>query len=690
MDEQVDSRSEDILDELSVFREKIISESPVGISIYDDTGQCLLANNSLASHIGATVDQVLAQNFHHIASWQNSGLLDTAMTALRDNRKLHHEVVLTTSFGKRMAVSCDFSPFYVRGRQYLLFMLDDITERKRMELQIRKLAQVVEQSPVSVVITDADANIEYVNTTFEQITGYSEVEVREKNPRVLKSGHTPKWVYEDLWQTLRKGKVWKGEFQNRRKNGEIFWEYAHIAPMLDETGMVQNYLAVKEDITLRKQQEEHILHQAHFDALTNLPNRFLALDRLSRLIIEAERDGELVAVLFLDLDDFKKINDTLGHEMGDRLLIDASERLREAVRNSDTVGRLGGDEFIILLGGLDNASGAQPVMESLLEQFRDPFRINERELVLTASIGVAVYPDDAVEASELLRKADAAMYHSKDQGRNTYSYFTEAMNRDVLRRLALEEQMHGALERNEFRLCYQPQIDVASGCIIGLEALLRWRNSALGEVSPIEFIPIAEQTGLIVPIGKFVIREALASVARWQTHDEQPLRMAVNLSPRQFRDPGLVDFIRGELTDAGVPGELLELEITEGVLMSGHAYIDDALTALHELNVLIAMDDFGTGYSSLSYLRNYPFDVLKVDRSFIHDIMLDNGDRELINAAVAMAHGLGLKVVAEGVETEEQLAYLATLDCEFAQGYLFSKPLEAAEIEGFLRNKPCR
>jgi diguanylate cyclase (GGDEF)-like protein/PAS domain S-box-containing protein len=561
----------------------------------------------------------------------------------------------------------------------------DITERKWADAQIRMLSQAIEQSPVSVVIADPEANIQYVNNTFEQVTGYCAVEVIGKSSQFLKSGRTPRSQYDELWQTISSGKAWRGEFQNRKKNGEFFWEHVHIAPVLDESGSICNYLAVKEDITQRKQQEEHILHQAHFDNLTDLPNRFLALDRLSQLIHEARRNNERVAVIFIDLDDFKKINYTLGHEIGDKLLIEAADRLRNVIRDADTVGRLGGDEFIVLLGGLADAVDAQPVVETLLHRLRDTFILDDRELVLTSSAGIAVYPDDSNTPSELLRNADSAMYHSKEQGRNTYSYYTDAMNQKVSRRLALEEQMNGALERGEFRLSYQPQVAVGSMTIIGVEALLRWNNPVLGQLSPEEFIPIAEHTGLIVPIGQFVLRDALEMTARWQQQYDQHFSIAVNLSPRQFRDLDLVPFIEKSLQHSGISGESLELEITEGVLMSGHAYIDEALNALSDLGVRIAMDDFGTGYSSLSYLRRYPFDTLKIDRNFVMDITENGADRELVNASIAMAHGLGLKVVAEGVEAEEQLSYLKEMDCDFAQGYLFSKPVSPEELTALLK-----
>ena len=470
-----------------------------------------------------------------------------------------------------------------------------------------------------------------------------------------------------------------------KKNGEQFFVEASIAKLTQANESLMTVAVT--DITKRKEAEEQILHQAHFDALTNLPNRFLALDRLSQLLNESQRKDELVAILFLDLDDFKKVNDSLGHETGDKLLIEAAKRLNSAIRGGDTVGRLGGDEFIIILPGLTEASDARPVIENLIEQFRNAFKVDGRELILTASIGISVSPEDGDNASELLRNADSAMYHAKNQGRNTYSFFTESMNQEVSRRLTLEEQMHGALDRAEFWLVYQPLIDVSNGNYVGVEALLRWTNPVLGEVLPDEFIPIAEQTGLIVPIGQFVLNEALSMAAKWQKDCMSQFRIAVNLSPRQFRDPNLVNFIEKTLSQTRISAKNLELEITEGVLMSGHSFIDDALTALGHMGTGLALDDFGTGYSSMSYLRKYPFDTLKIDRSFINDLTVDPADRELVNATIAMAHALGLKVVAEGVETVAQFAHLAEHKCEFAQGRLFSIPVSPEKITEMLKNQ---
>lgn len=542
----------------------------------------------------------------------------------------------------------------------------------------------------AIIVIDNKQSIVLFNKAAERVFGYDSHEILGKSmekliPEKYRHKHNTQvneFVGSD---TKYLSAISRQPVSALTKTGEEIQIEASVAKLklAEETLMTVTIT----DITQRLKAEERILQQAHFDALTNLPNRFLSLDRLSQLLIDTKRNNERVAVLFLDLDDFKKINDSMGHEMGDKLLIEAAERLRTAVRSGDTVGRLGGDEFLIMLPGIVDASDASPVIDSLLEQFRSAFKVDDRELMITASIGISIFPEDGANASELLRNADSAMYHAKDLGRNTYSYFTETMNEKVSRRLALEEQMHGALLRGEFRLLYQPQIDVSSGRVAGVEALLRWNNPVLGDVMPDEFIPVAEQSGLIVSIGEFVLSESLNMAFKWQQVCKPSFRIAVNLSPIQFRDPRLVDFIEQTLSQSGVAAESLELEITEGVLMSGHSFIVDALEALAKLGVGLAMDDFGTGYSSMSYLREYQFDSLKIDRSFVRDITDDKADRELVNATIAMAHALGLKVVAEGVETKAQLEYLASLGCELAQGYYFSMPVTSDEISEMLEKQ---
>jgi len=466
------------------------------------------------------------------------------------------------------------------------------------------------------------------------------------------------------------------------------WINVELHPMTNEDGVVTELLVEGRDISKRKNAEERIFIQAHYDELTGLPNRFLSLDRLSQVINEARRTGELAAVFFVDLDNFKKVNDSLGHETGDKLLVEAGSRLSESIRSSDTVGRLGGDEFIVLVSGLEDARAAQPLAEHLLNRFHSSFVIDGRELTLTLSIGISIYPNDGETSSDLLRNADIAMYHAKEQGRNSYHYFTDSMNEGVSRRLAIEEQMHGAIERGEFEVHYQPQCDIATGAMIGSEALLRWHNPALGTVPPSEFIGIAEQTGAIQNLGGYVLSQAVAACAQWRQKTSRELRMSINLSPRQFRDARLVSTISALLKEHDLPGDCLALEITENILMSGTPAVHEALDGLNRLGVRIAMDDFGTGYSSMSNLRRYPFDVLKIDMSFIRNITTEEADRELVSATVVMAHALGLKVVAEGVETTPQLDILRELECDFAQGYLFARPMPGDQIAAYLQNSP--
>jgi diguanylate cyclase (GGDEF)-like protein/PAS domain S-box-containing protein len=560
----------------------------------------------------------------------------------------------------------------------------DLTVLKRAEERIVTLSQAIEQSPVSVVLTDIQGRIEYVNGMFERVTGYSSDEVVGELCNLFKDDLTPDAKYKQLWAALESGVAWQGEFQNRKKDGNLFWEQAHIAPVSNEAGSVKHYLAVKQDITQQKNQEERILYQAHFDSLTGLPNRFLSLDRLSQMLKEAARTQTQVAVFFLDLDDFKKVNDTLGHQVGDELLVEAALRLQAAVRDVDVIGRLGGDEFIVLVDQMTDSAIIAQLAEKLLAQFRAPFSLKGRELVSTVSIGVAVYPSDGLTPAELLKQADAAMYHSKEQGRNAYNFYTQQMNEDVARRVLVEEQLRAALARNEFQVYFQSVVDLRKRKVIGAEALLRWNNSVLGQVSPDEFIPVAEQTGLIVAIGRYVLEQAVSVAAQWSKQYIPNFQIAVNISPRQFRDTELITFINDLLERCDFPASGIELEMTEGVLMTGHAMIDVALSDLNSMGIGISMDDFGTGYSSLSYLRSYPFDTVKVDKSFINDITLDQADLQLVSAAIAMGQGLGLKVIAEGVETEEQYQLLLAQQCDYAQGYLFGRPVPMDEFEKIL------
>ncbi|MCU7849853.1 MAG: EAL domain-containing protein [Candidatus Thiodiazotropha sp. (ex Lucinoma kastoroae)] len=560
--------------------------------------------------------------------------------------------------------------------------VQDITARKLAESQLRILSQAVEQSPVSVVIADLDGTLEYVNPKFTEITGYSSEEVIGGGYSILQSGHTSDEEYQKLWETITSGKEWRGEFASRTKDGELFWESATISPIRERDGTITHFLGIKEDISIRKEYEERLLHQANFDQLTDLPNRVLALDRLSQARVMAHREGNIVVVMYVDLDNFKYINDTMGHAIGDICLIDASKRLIANVQEGDTVARLGGDEFLVILNDLETIDEAEIVAEKILDAFTRPFSSRGQDIYMTASIGMTVCPADGTDAQVLLRNADAAVNMAKAKGRNNFSYFMSSMNLHATKRLEMESELRQALGRNELSLHYQPLVDISNGDLLGAEALLRWKNPKLGSVPPLEFIPLAEETGLIIPIGEWVLHSACREASKWQQEGQPLMRIAVNISSRQLRKEGkdLLSIINQVIEETGLSPECLELEVTENALMEDIQEAVRQLEALSAAGLYLSIDDFGTGYSSLSYLKCFPFTTLKIDREFVQDVMIDANNAALVSAIIAMAHSLGLKVIAEGVEDAEQLIFLHEQGSDIAQGYYFSKPIPAEEF----------
>ncbi|MDF2181094.1 EAL domain-containing protein [Neptuniibacter sp. CAU 1671] len=563
----------------------------------------------------------------------------------------------------------------------------DITLRRQNEQEVRLLKEALEQSPVAVILMDSNCRVTYVNSAYTRQSGY--------DPELI-LGDTPAFMFDDngdiaepIQDAVSAGQSWSGEISSQSREGAVVWEYLIVSPVQDDDGTLTHYLAVMEDITLRKRQEDRLWFQAHYDELTGLPNRMLVLDRLQQMIKEGERTQEQIAVLFLDMDDFKKINDSMGHDVGDKALREAASRLRAAVRAGDTVGRLGGDEFIVLANRMNSADGVPVIASHILQGFQEPFNLDGRAISLTASVGVALYPDDGQTPSELLKNADSAMYVAKEKGRDRFAFFESRMNLEVARRLQIEELLGGAIERGEIYVVFQPQINLKTTQVQGVEALLRWDSPLLGPVRPDEFISVAEQTGQIVALGRFVIKESLSSLQDWLTAAAD-FRLAINLSPRQFRDEHLVEFIQDALQLCHIDPRRLELEITEGVLMTADKLTLSVLNTLHQKGISLALDDFGVGYSSLSYLRNYPFDLLKIDRSFIQDMTEDSGDCALVNATVVMARALGIKVLAEGVETELQEQLLQRLGCDLVQGFFYSRPVPASELKTYLNAPPCR
>jgi diguanylate cyclase (GGDEF)-like protein/PAS domain S-box-containing protein len=559
----------------------------------------------------------------------------------------------------------------------------NVNQVRESEKQLRLSARVFVNSMEAIVITDTDNNIIQVNKAFTEITGYSHEEVIGKNPRILKSGAQGPDFYREMWEILLRTGSWQGELMDRRKSGEIYPKWLSITVVRNEKGDITNYIALFSDITERKASYERIQHLAHFDALTNLPNRALLNDRLELAIAEAKRYQKKLAIVFLDLDRFKNVNDSLGHHAGDVLLQAVAERLKSCVREIDTVSRLGGDEFVILLNGITDTNDVANVAQKVVNIIALSFNLDGHEVHIGTSIGIGIYPDNGQDSPTLFKNADAAMYHAKESGRNNFQFFSSAMNDKAFEQISLENDMRRALKNNEFFLHYQPQIDIPTGRIVGIEALIRWQHPDKGLISPAQFIPLAEGCGLINPIGEWVLETACIQNKRWQDEGLIKVPIAVNLSALQFRQKDIKETIAQALRGARLEPGYLELEITEGITMKE---IENTVRTLHEIKqmgVLISIDDFGTGYSSLSYLKRFPIDKLKVDQSFVRDITADPDDAALVRTIIGIGHSLRLKVIAEGVETEAQLAFLQEYRCDEVQGYYFSRPLSAHDFAVF-------
>ena len=562
----------------------------------------------------------------------------------------------------------------------------DVTERRRNEESLVLAKKVFDNSPEAIMITDEKNRIVSVNEAFTQITGYAPDEVIGQDPRMLASGRHDTSFYRQMWDALQRNGHWAGEIIDRRKSGDVYPKWMSINAVMEfPAGRVTHYIAMFTDITERKRAEERIHFLAHHDALTELPNRLSLELRLEQALIDARRHDWNVGVLFIDLDRFKVINDTLGHNIGDKLLIEVARRFTVAVRESDMVARLGGDEFVIVLPDLENPDAAAHVALKIVSALLTPIRIDSHELHTSPSIGISIYPMDGRSVDAILKNADTAMYHAKALGRNNYQFFAEEMNRIANERLSLEGRLRQALARQELSLHYQPQMAADGSCVIGVEALLRWEAPNEGMIAPDRFIAIAEETGLIVPIGEWVLKEACRQLRTWLDAGVPPLRMAVNLSARQLGNAELLTTVSEALAESGIPPQLLELEITESAIMEKPEEAIKVLQALKQRGIKLAVDDFGTGYSSLAYLKLFPIDHLKIDRSFVRDIERDPDDAAIAISTIALAHSLGLKVVAEGVETRDQLMLLQRNGCDEVQGFLFSRPLPAPAALAFLK-----
>jgi diguanylate cyclase (GGDEF)-like protein/PAS domain S-box-containing protein len=587
-------------------------------------------------------------------------------------------------YGDLFDAEITLSRLELQGRHYLQAIIRDVSDRKRKDALLLKLSTAVAQSANMVVITDPGGTIEYINPRFTEITGYSAAEVLGGSPRLLQSGYHPAAFYEDLWGTITGGRVWRGELHNRKKDGELYWESATIAPVRDAIGKVTGYIAIKEDITERKQYEERLYRQANYDVLTGLPNRYLLAETIKRLLERVQAGVGTLYLVLLDVDNFKHVNDTLGHFLGDELLQQLAGRLADLASGDDIAARFVGDEFVMVLSGAGADRGALAFAEKLRARLAAPFHIAHTELFVSACIGIVSFPTGGDGVESLLRNAEAAMFRAKKQGRGSIRFFTSEMTDRANERFSLSTRLHKALERDEFSLYFQPQVGLEDMSLKSAEALLRWHPAPGETVMPTIFVPILEDTGLIIPVGEWVIRSACRQLREWLDRGLPPFQVAVNISVWQFQDGRLVETVRSGLEEFRLEPELLCLEFTESMVMHDVEETIRTLSSLIELGVTLSIDDFGTGYSSLSYLTRMPIHEVKIDKSFVKKVPHDINCNAIVSTILGMAACLNLRVVAEGVETEEQLRYLAAQKCGRVQGYYFSQPLPPEEFAAFI------
>ncbi|MFZ5967848.1 MAG: EAL domain-containing protein [Bacillota bacterium] len=671
-----------LLEEVEAKFNNLVEKSLTGIYIIQDE-RFVYVNPRFAEIFGYTYEEFIDMPVRDIAYEEDRelvlnnlkkriyGEIDSIRYQFRGLTK-DHQVIYVEVLGNQ---------FTYQGKKSIIGSLIDISERVKNHEKLRMANEIFENTIEGIVVTDIKGNIHWVNPAFSKITGYTLEEVLGKNPRILKSDRHDDAFYRNLWSTLRRTGQWKGEIWNRRKNGEVYPEWMTISTIKNDFEEPVRYISVFNDITERILKEEHIKYQAYHDALTGLPNRLLVNDRLEVALTHAQRNKEQIAVMFIDLDRFKNINDTLGHAMGDMLLKEVAQRLVQCVRKGDTVARLGGDEFIIILENIKHVEYVVDIVQKIFTSLSHSYLLKDHEIFVTGSIGISIFPMDGEDVDTLIKHADTAMYRAKEQGRNTYQLFTSSMNERAMERLSLENDLRKAIIKNEFLVYYQPQMEIKTGNIIGAEALIRWMHPTMGLVPPGQFIPIAEETGLIEQIGEWVLMEACCQMKAWHNQGFGDMKISVNLSMRQFHQGDLVEKVNAALKNAKLAPKYLDLEITESCAMQDPDFTISVISQLRAQGVTFSIDDFGTGYSSLALLKAFPIHKLKIDKSFIHDIDEVSENLAIVLAIIDMAHRLKLRITAEGVETEKQLELLRIHLCDEVQGYLLSPPLKPEDFE---------
>ncbi|MDD0842102.1 bifunctional diguanylate cyclase/phosphodiesterase [Pseudomonas sp. Gutcm_11s] len=664
---------------------KAFHASPDGLLITRlADGTILEANDGFFRITGHDSQRVIGHTTLALGLWAQPQARDAMVAQVRSQGAVRDfRAWINTAAGQLRLSELAVQPLMIEGEPCMLIIARDVTEREQMQARLHQAATVFESTAEGVMITDLDQRITAVNRAFSAITGYSEAEALGQSPRLLASGRHDSAFYAAMWHQLAAEGHWQGEIWNKRKNGESFPEWLTISAVRNQEGQITHFVGVFADISSLKHAQARLDYQAHHDPLTGLPNRMLFESRLDAALNDARAEQRQGAVMFLDLDRFKHINDSLGHPVGDQLLKGIALRLREQLRDIDTVARLGGDEFIVLLPGLHQSSDAERIATKLLACFSTPFQADGHEFYITASIGISLFPEDGNDVATLVKNADAAMYSSKAKGRNRVEMYTRNLTFQATERMTLELELRRALERDELSLHYQPKLCLHSGQLIGAEALIRWRHPIFGEIPPDRFIPLAEDNGMILQLGDWVLQEACRQMREWQASHAPFGPLSVNLSGSQLRQPQLTERIAGTLADFGLSADKLQLEITESFIMTQAEEALQILQELKDLGLQLAIDDFGTGYSSLSYLKRLPLDILKIDKSFIRGLPHDQDDAAITRAIIALGRSLQMTVIAEGVETKAQEIFLTSEGCAQIQGYVVSRPLSA---EAFAAN----
>ncbi|MFZ2405259.1 MAG: EAL domain-containing protein, partial [Methylobacter sp.] len=685
-------RAEQTLTASEGYQRAIFNATPDAMLISDTYGIITQVNQQAdlmlgykhGELIGQSIEILVPESFRHNHPEKHAKFVAEPVTRpLRTGRTLQAR----RKDGSTFDVDISVSPIKTEQGMFFASALRDVTLQKQAEADLR-VASIAFESKEPMVITDADSIILQVNRAFTESTGYTKEEAVGQKINLLKSGRHDAAFYQEMWAGIERDGTWQGEIWDRRKNGEIYPKWLIISVVKGEDGAITHYVGTHIDITERKAAEEQIKQLAFYDPLTQLPNRRLLQERLKHGIDVERREGKQLALLMLDLDRFKAVNDSLGHLAGDELLQQVAARITSRLRDVDMVARLGGDEFVVLLEDIAHPEDAARVAEDIIIDLSKPFQLSHDEDVqIGVSIGISLYPQHGENIDILMDHADAALYQAKDAGRGCFAYFSEDLTLAARERIALESRLRRAIEQQELRVFFQPQVDIASGRIVGAEALVRWQDPAEGLIPPIRFIPVAEETGLILAIGEWVLRETCRQGRQWLDEGLPPLTLAVNVSPHQFSRGDICALVKGVLSETGFPAQQLELEITESGLMENQDNATDILNCLRDQSIRLAIDDFGTGYSSLAYLKHFPLDLLKIDKRFIDDIPFHQDDMEIAATIIAMGHILGFKVLAEGVETPEQLTFLQEKGCDMYQGYIKSRPIPAEEFAGLLREQ---